>query len=1210
MIKQVTIGQTEKFKLPSNLSNFSNLSNLSNLIWIYKWNSDTQQFYCIPKNEGEDVARKQAVETPFVVNLSPNFGLKYNHLVIITRNLELFRIRVQQFFSRWIKEIYVVPRTTGHLIMKSLSAQEIIEGKNQGVAVLLYCGFKTRRLYNFFKYNYIPFYIEAMGSYQNAVQCFFDYKRRVMLDNFGSRGLFKINITKYGNKDDIEDCLEFITDNLSEMPPYKITAFDIETARIDEWPDKGKNVLPRGDTIYDRLCSVAFHTCSVFNGTDIREENDKSIVYLYTPKKVTVTDDTVCFPVIYCYSELELLIKVFRHFTQSEEIGIFLTGWNIINFDYVFLLKRALFHGVDINCILSPYQLNCMMSGTSVCDLAPPWTMSIDTMECRKRFFPRSLPINPPSNALNDTAKVLLSGGICDGKTDFHVSDINKIYQEGEGHVSSPFSFYTREKLQALVKYNLRDAQLVSRLNKVLEVVSSLVPLSQLADLDPGHCIHYNTTKVALTFMRNKFQSVQMAPIDYNLNNHHNNNNNDNNLNNKFDDIDIGKKGTYKGAMVLDPIKGIHMKKTNQTKQQQEQQEEQQEEHEQQKQQETVLGCLDFASLYPSIMIAYGILRGYVTKISLDDKLMLDKGEEYLNQHFKVFRMSEDPKHLYLSTRKPELTPIHYLCKSLIEKRALAKKNNSPTLANALKVMVNSLYGICGVKGILHDVISATMITGYGRCHLLKAKEYFEREKGMTILYGDTDSVFITGTIPGEKTMEQPINNNNNNNNNNDENKNSGNSNNDNYLDMLAQEYNQKLASEEGHSFIKLSSDGEFECIVFIRKKLYMAKLCSGKGYKMSGFPKRLTPEIHTIMTQTLCLIIETIIRVTNENTYNINSNLGVELEKVYCELFYKCINNQYNINSKKNKNNENEIERYSYPVKIKPLNSYKSKTSRQSYLAKMCNVEDDTYVSVLDLIPLIKNLPKKSLSLCLTRNYDTNLHTINKSANISQFLCKTFDPIIKVVLSNDKVKTLSIMSVEYKKSLQMESLFKYRKAGYQIYDFSNCKMGSKIKISMLESWPHFYEALINHDHPTNISWMKEEKKTESHEMHEFERNIFLKISFQQEYNISDCLFYPKVILPSAPPGLRNFKSLDELEKMLRILENGHILIKKLYLTLTIPFTEHVEISDVIKMFAFIYGKGLSQNEIGSFKSDMYLILLPFIAIKFYKGGKFEFCYY
>ena len=47
-----------------------------------------------------------------------------------------------------------------------------------------------------------------------------------------------------------------------------------------------------------------------------------------------------------------------------------------------------------------------------------------------------------------------------------------------------------RDYMDQLIIYNIRDVELVTKLNAVLQIIQILVPLSQLADLNPGDCIH------------------------------------------------------------------------------------------------------------------------------------------------------------------------------------------------------------------------------------------------------------------------------------------------------------------------------------------------------------------------------------------------------------------------------------------------------------------------------------------------------------------------------------------------------------------------------------------------------------------------------------------------------------------------------------------------------------------------------------------------
>ena len=303
-----------------------------------------------------------------------------------------------------------------------------------------------------------------MGNYQNVIQCYFNYKRRFHNGNFESRGLFKI----IKGNDEAEDAIEFISSNVDDkyFPPYKITSFDIETARLD---DK----FPNGDTLYDRLCSVAFQTVTVKNVSQPdKYQNVKTVILIYVREGFDLNSDiTTDVEIIICKNEKELLIKFLYYFTYPD--AVFVTGWNIINFDYKFLLKRLIYYNLIPNYLSDRLYKFCSLQD-KVCDIAPPWKLSIDTMASRKRFFPRHLPVNPPSNSIDITAKFLLANDT--GKFDINITKINQIYRSMErGDDVEGVINYLRD----LIIYNIKDVELVTKLNGVLQIIQILVPSSQ-----------------------------------------------------------------------------------------------------------------------------------------------------------------------------------------------------------------------------------------------------------------------------------------------------------------------------------------------------------------------------------------------------------------------------------------------------------------------------------------------------------------------------------------------------------------------------------------------------------------------------------------------------------------------------------------------------------------------------------------------------------
>jgi DNA polymerase-2 len=79
----------------------------------------------------------------------------------------------------------------------------------------------------------------------------------------------------------------------------------------------------------------------------------------------------------------------------------------------------------------------------------------------------------------------------------------------------------------------------------------------------------------------------------------------------------------------------------------------------------------------------------------------------------------------------------------LLQKRSEAKKENNSNLSQAIKILMNSFYGVMGSSGcrFYHEDLPDG-ITGSGQW-ILKTVITFLENKGLKVLYGDTDSLFV-----------------------------------------------------------------------------------------------------------------------------------------------------------------------------------------------------------------------------------------------------------------------------------------------------------------------------------------------------------------------------------------------------------------------------------------------------------------------------------
>ena len=129
---------------------------------------------------------------------------------------------------------------------------------------------------------------------------------------------------------------------------------------------------------------------------------------------------------------------------------------------------------------------------------------------------------------------------------------------------------------------------------------------------------------------------------------------------------------------------------------------------------------LDFKSLYPTIIRTF--------KIDPLSRLLSDVDTiETLNG----YKFSAT-KHFL-----PEFIA------QLMEQRSLAQKNNDKQLSQAIKILMNSFYGVMGSFNCrFYHPHLPTAITGTGHKLLLGSKEYLAKQ-GYEVVYGDTDSLFI-----------------------------------------------------------------------------------------------------------------------------------------------------------------------------------------------------------------------------------------------------------------------------------------------------------------------------------------------------------------------------------------------------------------------------------------------------------------------------------
>jgi DNA polymerase-2 len=91
----------------------------------------------------------------------------------------------------------------------------------------------------------------------------------------------------------------------------------------------------------------------------------------------------------------------------------------------------------------------------------------------------------------------------------------------------------------------------------------------------------------------------------------------------------------------------------------------------------------------------------------------------------------------------------------LFPRREAAKQRGDGVAAHAIKILMNSFYGVLGTPACrFSNPALANSITGLGKLLLLWSKAWFEG-KGFAVLYGDTDSLFVSSGLADAEAAQQ-----------------------------------------------------------------------------------------------------------------------------------------------------------------------------------------------------------------------------------------------------------------------------------------------------------------------------------------------------------------------------------------------------------------------------------------------------------------------
>jgi len=461
-----------------------------------------------------------------------------------------------------------------------------------------------------------------------------------------------------------------------KIAPLRILSYDIECLNRDGgFPEPEKDPVIQISNVVKEQGS---NNCLV-----------KNVFVLGTCSKITGAQ-------VICFKTEEELLRAWAEFFTIVDPDL-ITGYNIQNFDFVYLIKRAeklritekfckLGRMKDTKTVMKKKQFSSRAYGSSE-------SMDI-LMEGRVIFD--LLPIIRRNHKFRSyTLNAVSFHFLKQQKEDVHYSIIKDLFDGDDND------------RRRLAVYCLKDSDLVIRLLDKLMYVVNYVEMARVTGVPIPYLItRGQQIKVQSQLLRKARKKDMVIPV--------------------VERQDSGDSVAFEGATVIEPEKGYYTHP---------------------------ITTLDFASLYPSIMMAHNLC--YTT---LTTKRQMEQEGRVLNVDYKI-----TPRKDVFVTQKLRKGLLPEILEELLSARKGAKKlmkaatnpfekavYNGRQLA--LKVSCNSVYGFTGaLNGILPELAISASVTGYGREMIDKTKALVEEKYTIAngyahdahVIYGDTDSVMI-----------------------------------------------------------------------------------------------------------------------------------------------------------------------------------------------------------------------------------------------------------------------------------------------------------------------------------------------------------------------------------------------------------------------------------------------------------------------------------
>ena len=459
----------------------------------------------------------------------------------------------------------------------------------------------------------------------------------------------------------------------SKMAPLRILSFDIECAGR-------KGIFPEPDQ--DPVIQIA----NVVTRYGESKPFIRNVFCLDNTSPIVATQ-------ILAYDKEEKMLMAWKKFLDEVDPDL-ITGYNISNFDFPYLLDRAKHLGVrgfEYWTRLPSVKSTAKETNFSSKQMGNRDTKATNT-NGRLQLDLLQL-IQRDHHLRSYTLNSVCSHFLGEQKEDVHHTMITELFNG------------TPESRRRLALYCLKDAYLPQRL---MDKLSCLANYTEMA----------RVTGVPFNFLLSRGQQVKFMSQLFRKA-----------LEQKLVIPNMRGEGSdeqYEGATVIEPKRAYY---------------------------DVPIATLDFASLYPSIMQAHNLC--YTTLIRKRDieRFNLKKDEDYIvTPHGDMFVTTKQRKGLLAQILEELLSARKQAKRELAVETDPFKKAVLNGRQLALKVSANSVYGLTGATtGKLPCLEIASSTTSYGRQMIEKTKEEVEKKYTIAngyshdaqVVYGDTDSVMV-----------------------------------------------------------------------------------------------------------------------------------------------------------------------------------------------------------------------------------------------------------------------------------------------------------------------------------------------------------------------------------------------------------------------------------------------------------------------------------